>query len=79
MIEDDNERESLIEQVVSAWRPRNRDGGVRAHPAWHDLDATGRAEAAERTARARLLEAALDDDGLSSTGRAVLARIRSEG
>lgn len=71
-----NEREGLIEAVVSAWRPRNRDGGVRAHPAWHDLDAAGREEAYRETLRARALESALDPEGLSSTARAVLGRIR---
>jgi len=73
---EESDREHLIELVVSAWRPEDRDGGVRAHPAWHDLDAGGRLEAAERTARARRIEAALDPEGLSSTARAVLAKIR---
>lgn len=70
------EREGLIEAVVSAWRPRGPDGGVRAHPAWYDLDAAGREEAYWETLRARVLESALDPDGLSSTARAVLGRIR---
>ncbi|MCX4240454.1 hypothetical protein [Paraliomyxa miuraensis] len=66
----------LIEQVVSAWRPRDADGGVRAHPAWHDLPDTLREEAARQTRRQRRMEAALDPDGLSGTAKAVLARIR---
>ena len=72
----EEERELLIEEVVSAWRPEDREGGVRAHPAWHDLDDGGRAEAAERTAQARRMEAALDPEGLSTTARLVLAKIR---
>jgi hypothetical protein len=69
------EVELLVEQVVSAWRPPGPGGGVRSHPAWHDLDAGGRREAFEATKAARLLEAALDPEGLSSTGRAVMDRI----
>ncbi len=71
------DEELLREQVVSAWRPRDREGGVRAHPAWHDLPAPERARAFDEAATARRLEAALDPEGLSSTARAVLARLRS--
>lgn len=70
-----HEEEQLVEQVVSAWRPRDRDGGVRPHPAWYDLPPSLRPEAAQAARRQRRLEAGLDPDGLSSTGRAVLARI----
>lgn len=69
------ERARLVEQAASAWRPRDRDGGVRAHPAWYDLDDTGRREAFEAAAENRWIEASLDREGLSSTARAVLARI----
>ena len=68
--------ELLIEQVVSAWRPRDTDGGVRAHPAWYDLPSELREDAAKQTRRQRRMEAALDPEGLSSTAKAVLARIR---
>ncbi len=69
--------EELIEAAASAWRARDpRDGRARPHPAWLDLDAAGRQEAFDTAARARRLEAALDPDGLSTTARAVLARIR---
>lgn len=70
-----SDRDALIEQALSAWRPRDLDGGVRAHPAWHDLDEAGRREVYEQTLRLRELEAALDPDGLSSTARAVLSRL----
>lgn len=71
------ERAARIEEAASAWRPRDpRDGRVRAHPAWLDLDEAGRVEVFEEAARARRVEAAMDAMGLSSTGRAVLARIR---
>jgi hypothetical protein len=70
------EREILIEAVAGAWRPRDPRGGLRAHPAWHDLDDTGREEAYAVALELRALEAALDPEGLSATGRAVMARIR---
>lgn len=69
------DEEALIEAVVGAHRERDRDGRPRAHPAFHDLDAAGRAEAFERALVSRKLEAALDTEGLSTTARAVLARL----
>jgi hypothetical protein len=69
------ERERLIEEAASAWRPRGGQS-VRPHPAWADLDATGRRAAYELARATRRLEAALDANGLSTTARAVLARIR---
>ena len=69
------DREELIEAVTSAWRPRAPHGRIEEHPAWHDLDDTGRREAFEATLAARALEAALDPQGLTATARAVLARL----
>jgi hypothetical protein len=69
------ERDRLIEEAAGAWRPRSGHG-VRPHPAWADLDAAGRREAYELARTTRRLEAALDAEGLSTTARAVLARIR---
>jgi hypothetical protein len=68
------EEELLVEQVAGADRPRARDE-LRYHPAWHDLDEAGRLRAFERARALRPLEAALDADGLSTTARAVLARL----
>jgi hypothetical protein len=68
------ERERLIEEAASAWRPRGAEG-VRPHPSWADLDAAGRRETFELARTQRRLEAALDAEGLSTTARAVLARI----
>ena len=65
----------LVEEALSAWRPRAADGGLRGHPAWHDLDAAGRQRVFDETLLLRQIEAALDPEGLSTTGRAVLARI----
>jgi len=65
----------LREQVGSAWRPSRRDGSLEAHPAWHDLTDADRVVAFEQTVALRRIEAAIDPDGLSTTGGAVLARI----
>ena len=69
-------RDPPIDSVTTAWRPRDPAGAVRAHPAWHDLDAEGRQEAYDETRVLRTLEAALDPGGLSTTAKAVLRRIR---
>lgn len=68
------EREALVEEAAGAWRPRGFDA-VRPHPAWADLDPEGRLEVYQLTRVLRRLEAALDPQGLSTTARAVLARI----
>lgn len=70
-------RAILIEAVTTAWRPQSASGELRSHPAWSDLDATGRLEAYEATRALRRLEAARDPEGLTSTARAVLARLRA--
>ncbi|HVK74877.1 MAG TPA: hypothetical protein VM734_16225 [Kofleriaceae bacterium] len=70
----DDDLELLIEQVAGAHRPSARDQ-LRYHPAWHDLDPDARERAFDRARALRTLEAALDPDGLSTTARAVLARI----
>lgn len=67
---------SLIEQVVGAFRERDPDGRIKASPAWHDLETADREVAFAETLTQRSLEAALDADGLSSTAKAVLARIQ---
>jgi hypothetical protein len=68
--------EHLVEAAATAWRERDATGAVRAHPAWHDLDEEGRREAFEVARRSRKLEALIDPGGLSTTAKAVLARIR---
>jgi hypothetical protein len=70
-------RAILIEAATTAWRPQSPSGELRPHPAWSDLDSAGRLEAYEATRVARRMEAAGDPEGLSSTARAVLARLRA--
>ncbi len=69
------EQQLLIEQVAGAYRPEAGDE-LQYHKAWHDLDADGRRRAFELARSLRALEAALDPDGLSTTARAVLARLQ---
>lgn len=71
---EERDEEVLVEQVAGAYRPRSRDE-LRYHPAWHDLDEAARVKAYEIARAMRPIEAALDGEGLSSTARAVLARI----
>jgi hypothetical protein len=70
-------RAILIEAATTAWRPQSTSGEFRPHPAWSDLDPAGRLEVYEATRALRRLEAARDPEGLSSTARAVLARLRA--
>jgi len=65
------ERAMLVEEAVSAWRPRTPDGRTLEHPAWADLDREARQTAFEEALVMRVLEAALDPDGYSTTVRAV--------
>ena len=73
------DREALIEALAGAYRARSPHGEISSHPAFHDLDDEGRIEAFEAAERLRRMEAALDPQGLSTTARAVLARIRAAG
>jgi hypothetical protein len=71
-----SERDALISAATTAHRARDAEGRPVASSAWMDLDADGRLEAFDATARQRAIEAASDGEGLSSTARAVLASIR---
>ena len=68
--------DALVEEVVSAYRERDAFGEVRSSAAFHDLDEEGRLRAFRDAMEARSMEAALDPEGLSTTARAILGRIR---
>jgi hypothetical protein len=68
------EEDLLVEQVASAHRPPSVDE-LRYHPAWHDLSESARVRAFDLATALRPLEAALAPNGLSTTARAVLAKI----
>ena len=70
------DEESQIEELLSAYRQRSADGAIRSAAVFYDLGEEARERAFAAVVAQRRLEAALDDDGLSSTARAVLARIR---
>jgi len=72
---DDADRQALIEAALTAYRARNATGNILFSPAWHDLAPTDREAAFELQLDSRLLERALDPEGLSATARAVLARL----
>jgi len=69
-----SERELLIEAATSAHRERDASGRILPSPAWMDLAGDDREALFDAQVRSRLLEAALDGRGLSSTGRTVLRR-----
>lgn len=71
---EERDEQNLIEQVAGAYRPPARDA-LRYHPAWHDLDADGRQRAFDLAKTLRTVESALDPEGLSTTARAVLAKL----
>jgi hypothetical protein len=72
-------RDDLVEAAATAWRERGASGAIRPSGAWFDLDQDGRREAHDAAAHSRIVEAALDPEGLSTTARAVLARIAGPG
>lgn len=71
----DRDRETLLERVASAHRARDPFARLKPEPAFFDLDDAGRQEAYVLGVMTRRLEAALDPDGISSSGRAVLRRL----
>jgi hypothetical protein len=66
----------LIEELAGAHRPPHRSE-VPAHPRFLDVSPEARETAYRLACELRPLEAALDPEGLSTTARAVLARLSS--
>ncbi len=71
--------ESLLEMAASPFRESDATGRVLPAAAWFDLSPAEREWFFDLQAESRLLERALDPQGLSGTGRAVVARIRELG
>jgi hypothetical protein len=67
----------VVSALIGTLGERDPFGAVRGHPAFYDLDEEGREEAFQAARELRAMEAALDPEGLSTTARAVLARIRA--
>lgn len=71
----DRDLEAQIEAAISAYRERTPEGHILPSPDWRDLSPEERERAAREAELQRTMEAALDEEGLSSTARAVLSRI----
>jgi len=72
----DDPRDLLIEEAASAFRERNAWGRILPSPSWLDLPAEERDALFARQLESRLIEQALDPNGLSTTARAVLERLK---
>ena len=72
----DDPKDLLIEQAVSAFRERDTRRRILASPAWWDLAPDAREELFERQLASRSIERALSHDGMSSTVRSVMNRLR---
>jgi len=68
--------ERLVEALAGAWRPQD-PRRLGYHPAFYDLDDAGRVAAFDRAVQLRQMESALDPEGLSTTVRAIIARINN--
>ena len=72
----DDPKDLLIEKAVSAFRERNAWGRILPSPSWLDLPPEDRDALFARQLESRLIERALDPNGLSTTARAVLKRLK---
>ena len=72
-----NQDSGLLERAVSAFRTRTPDGEIRFAPEWLDLPPAQRDALFRLQLEARILEQAVDPDGLSSTAHLVLDRCRT--
>ena len=74
----DGERDRAVAEALNAFREVDpRTGQIVPSSAWHDLDGAGRDALFVAAIGVRRMEAALDPEGLSTTARAVIARIRA--
>ena len=71
------EREILIEAVVTAHRERDASGRVLPSPEWMDLASADRDVAFELQAASRRLESGYDQHGLNTTMRSVIERAKA--
>jgi hypothetical protein len=69
------ERDALIEAAATAFRARDVSGRILPSPDWADLQPEDRDALFDLQLASRRLERAVHPRGLSSTARAVLARI----
>ncbi len=72
----DDPNDLLIEQAVSAYRERDTSGRIMPSPARWDLPPELREALFKRQLESRIMERALTLDGMSTTVRCVLDRLR---
>jgi len=73
------EGDRLIEAAAGAFRARDAWGNVIPSPDWADLSPAAREAVFELQMESRAIEAALDPDGIDTTGRAILKRVEGVG
>ena len=73
----DDPKEILIEQAVSAYRERTASGRILSSPAWLDLPPESRDELFTKQLQSRILERAIAPDGMTATVKSVLSRLSS--
>ena len=73
----DDPKEILIEQVVSAYRERTTYGRILPSPAWWDLPPESRDDLFLQQLQSRIVERVFSSDGISTTVRSVLNRLKS--
>jgi hypothetical protein len=71
------DRELLVETAATAYRERDALGRILVSPAFLDLAPSDRETLFAQQLDSRIIERAVDPAGLSSTARAVLARLPS--
>jgi hypothetical protein len=69
-------KELLIEKAASAFRERNTSGRILPSASWFDLAPEDRDALFARQLESRQIERALSRDGMSTTVKAVLDRLR---
>ena len=67
--------DELLEAATGAYREVDPHGRLRPAPSWWDLAPRDREQLHHRQLTARAMERAIDEQGRTSTVRAVLARL----
>ncbi len=73
----DDQGEILLEEAVSAYRERTTSGRILPSPAWWDLPVEARELLFTKQLQSRVVERAVSSDGMSTTVRSILNRLRA--
>lgn len=74
----DDPKDILMEEAVSAYRERAASGRILPSPAWYDLPPDAREELFQMQLQSRILERVSSPDAMSTTVRSVLNRLKQE-